>query len=135
MSFVQISHSGREDACGPRRNGTRLRQLLIVNCNRSVNKSHHPILNLLLLVIELWTRDNIYTSHVAFEVSMAADYSVPGCNAMKLRDRLMFWRNISPPYSGSKSKPNKKPAEADSKLCSACSSEALDSYTSQFMKL
>jgi hypothetical protein len=28
----------------------------------------------------------------------------------------MFWRNISPPSSGSKSKPSKKPAEAGSKL-------------------
>jgi hypothetical protein len=32
MSFVQVSHSGGEDACGPGRNGMSLRQSPIVSC-------------------------------------------------------------------------------------------------------
>jgi hypothetical protein len=46
------------------------------------------------------------------------DYEVYGllaCNAMYFRDSLMFQRNISPPSSGSESKPSKKPAEAGNK--------------------
>jgi hypothetical protein len=37
-------------------------------------------------------------------------------NAVWFGESPMFWRNISPPFLGSKSKPSKKPAEAGGKM-------------------
>jgi hypothetical protein len=36
------------------------------NCNKSANKSNHPIQNPLLLVTDLWTRDNIFITNSVF---------------------------------------------------------------------
>jgi hypothetical protein len=41
-----------------------------------------------------------------------------GYNTMQFRERPTFWRSISLPSSGKKSKPRKKPAEAGGKLSS-----------------
>jgi hypothetical protein len=42
------------------------------------------------------------------------------CNAVLLRESLVFQRNISPPSSGSNGKASMKPSEADSKLSELC---------------
>jgi hypothetical protein len=52
-SSFGIRRSGRGDTRGPVRNGASLRQPLVgCNCNRSANKSNHPIQNPLLLVTQ-----------------------------------------------------------------------------------
>jgi hypothetical protein len=43
-------------------------------------------------------------------------YGLLGHNTTQFRDSLKFWRNISPPSSGSKSNPRKKRGEIGSNL-------------------
>jgi hypothetical protein len=45
-----------------------------------------------------------------FSWRLCEEYDVLGSNDMHFEDRLTFRRNLSPPSSGSKSKPSKKPA-------------------------
>jgi hypothetical protein len=39
------------------------------------------------------------------------EHSLSGCNAVLFGESFVFWRNMFPPSSGSKSKPSKKSAE------------------------
>jgi hypothetical protein len=43
-----------------------------------------------------------------------------GCNTTQSGDSLTFWRNMSPPFSGSNSKQNMKSAEVGTKLPQKC---------------